>query len=61
MSLVNSRRFLAWWYVSIGAGFVALGVRAVIARVPLWAVGLRLAIGVGFLCLGALSWPRKKQ
>jgi hypothetical protein len=58
---MNSRRFLAWWYVLIGAGFVALGVRAVIARVPLWAVGLRLAIGVGFVSLGVLSWPRKQQ
>jgi hypothetical protein len=58
---MNSRSFLAWWYVSIGAGFVALGLRAAIARVPFWAVGLRLAIGIGFLTLGVLSWPRKQR
>ena len=53
------RRFLAWWYISIGAGFVALGARALVAGLTIWAAGLRFLIACGFLALGILTLPKK--
>jgi hypothetical protein len=56
-----SRRILAWWYICIGVGFIALGARALIAGVEMWAVGLRWAIALGFLILGVISLRGKVQ
>jgi len=53
---MSSRRIFAWWYICIGAGFAALGLRALIAGVPVWAVGIRFAISIGFMMLGVLSF-----
>jgi len=54
-----SPRIVAWWYISIGAGFIALGVRAAMFAVPVWLVALRFAIAFAFLTLGILSFRRK--
>ncbi len=44
-------RWFAWWYLSIGLGFLLLAVRTAIAAAPFWQVGLRLVIAVGFFLL----------
>ncbi len=55
MMVSMQRRILGWWYICIGAGFIALGVRAMIAGVEIWASGLRFLIAAGFLLLGVIS------
>jgi len=52
---MNSRRIFACWYICIGAGFAALGLRALIAGVQMWAIGIRFAISLGFVVLGVLT------
>jgi protein-S-isoprenylcysteine O-methyltransferase Ste14 len=46
-------RMFAWWYVCIGAAFVLLGVRSVLRSDPIWAVGIRFVIAIGFAVLAA--------
>jgi hypothetical protein len=60
LSDMFSSRILGWWYVCIGAGFIALAVRALIAGAQMWAAGLRFAIALGFLTLGFMSLRGKQ-
>ena len=46
-------RLLGWCYVSIGLGFVLLGVRNLIAGASAWSITLRWIVAAGFLLLGA--------
>ena len=48
---VRSKLF-GWWYVSIGAGFLLLGVNRLIVGEVLWLVALRFLIAAGFFALG---------
>jgi len=52
-------RLFAWWYFTIGAGFVLLGIRAAMVGDRLWLVLLRFAIGVGFAALGFGTWKAR--
>ncbi len=54
-----SQRMLGWWYLCIGAGFIALGARALLAGFEAWTVVLRFLIAFGFLTLGALTLGRQ--
>ena len=54
-------RVLGWWYICIGAGFVALGARAFIAGASTFSVVLRFMIAAGFLVLGGLSLTVRKR
>jgi len=55
----SMRRRLGWWYVCIGAGFVALAARAFLLGAPIWTIGLRVLIAVGFVLLGLNEWRRE--
>lgn len=57
---MNSR-ILGWWYICIGAGFVALGARAGVAGAPLLSIALRFAIAAGFLSLGWFTMSGKRK
>jgi hypothetical protein len=48
-------RLFGWWYVSIGAGFVLLGVSRLIQGGRAGPVALRWAIAAGFFLLGYLE------
>ena len=48
-------RLFGWWYVSIGAGFVLLGLSRLIQGGPAGPVALRWAIAAGFFLLGYLE------
>ena len=48
-------RFYPAWYFCIGAGFLLLGFRALIAKEPLWTVILRWVIAAGFFVLSLLE------
>jgi hypothetical protein len=55
---------LGWWYLSIGGGFLLLGLNRLLAGEPAWAVGLRWAIAGGFLALGCFELaggPRRRR
>lgn len=53
MRLSNrARRWFAWWYVSIGAGFVLLAVHRWLIGESGWLIALRLVIAAGFFVLG---------
>ena len=53
-------RWFAAWYVCIGAGFFALGLRVLLLGGRLWTVILRWVIAAGFLALGYLEIRTKK-
>jgi hypothetical protein len=53
------KRLLGWWYVSIGAGFVLLGINRLLMGERLWLVLLRWAIAVGFFVLGWFELRRR--
>ncbi len=49
-------RLLAWWYFSIGAGFLLLSVnRLIVGGVP-WVIGLRFVISAGFFLLAWMQF-----
>jgi hypothetical protein len=48
-------RWFGWWYVSIGAGFVLLGVSRLVQGERAGPIALRWAIAAGFFLLGYLE------
>ena len=52
-------RLYAWWYFTIAAGFLLLGINRWLLGERLWLVFLRFAIAAGFLVLGYLTWKFK--
>jgi hypothetical protein len=56
----RSKRLWGWWYVCIGAGFILLGLRYLIAGITGWPVALRWVIAAGFLLLGAGTLRSKR-
>ena len=52
-------KLFAWWYFTIAAGFVLLGVNRWLMGERMWLIILRFAIAVGFLLLGALTLRSK--
>jgi hypothetical protein len=48
-------RIYAWWYVSIGVGFLLLAINRWIMGESLWLILLRMGIGIGFLLLAVLT------
>ncbi len=49
-------RHWAWWYLSIGVGFLLLAVVLVLRGARLGAVALRVGIAVGFALLGWMQF-----
>jgi hypothetical protein len=47
---------MAWWYASIGVGFVLLGVARLIGGEAGWLIALRFVIAAGFFALSALEF-----
>ncbi len=45
-------RWIAWWYIAIGIGFVLLAIVNIIARGKTWLIALRFIIAAGFMFLG---------
>ncbi len=54
-------RWFAWWYLSIGAGFLVLGVARLIAGDRVLLVALRWLIGAGFFTLGYFELRDRKR
>jgi hypothetical protein len=52
-------RLFAWWYFTIAAGFLLLGINRWLLGERLWLVILRFGIAAGFLVLGYLTWRFK--
>jgi hypothetical protein len=50
---------LAWWYICIGIGFVALAARAFLTGASGWGVGLRIVVALGFVLLGVAELSRR--
>ncbi len=46
-------QILGWWYICIGLGFLALGLRNLLLGAQPWPVALRWMIAMGFVILGA--------
>ncbi len=46
------RKLFGWWYVSIGAGFVLLGIQRILIGEKTTLVILRFVIAAGFFALG---------
>ncbi len=59
----DKRRSLlfGWWYVSIGAGFVLLGVSRLLSGERLTLVTLRWLIAAGFFALGYFELVRRRR
>jgi hypothetical protein len=47
---------MAWWYASIGAGFILLGVYRILGGEAVWLIVLRFVIAAGFLALAAFEF-----
>jgi fatty acid desaturase len=52
-------RLFGWWYLSIGAGFVLLGINRLLAGERAWPAALRLLIAAGFFALGYFELRHK--
>ncbi len=50
-----------WWYISIGVGFLLLGLNRILLHDRFWAVLIRWLIAVGFLALGCMELRRRKS
>jgi hypothetical protein len=48
-------RWFAWWYLSLGAGFLLLGANRLLIGDPWWTALLRLGIASGFFLLAWLE------
>lgn len=48
----NDSRWIAYWYLSIAAGFLLLAIYNGLIGGKLWLVGIRLVIACGFAFLG---------
>lgn len=44
-------RLFGWWYLTIGAGFVLLGIHRLLIGDRAWLVALRWVIALGFFAL----------
>ncbi|MGQ9635671.1 MAG: hypothetical protein ACUVXB_15685 [Bryobacteraceae bacterium] len=51
----------AAWYACIAAGFVLLGLRALLLGAPWWAAALRWIIAGGFAFLVWLEWKALRR
>ncbi|HEX8985595.1 MAG TPA: hypothetical protein VF767_09195 [Bryobacteraceae bacterium] len=52
-------RLFGWWYASIGAGFMLLGVSRLLAGERMMLVVLRWLIGAGFFALAYFELGRR--
>jgi hypothetical protein len=52
----SSRRWFAWWYLTIALGFFLLAIRYALLGEKLWLVALRLTIAAGFGILSFLEF-----
>jgi hypothetical protein len=52
-------RLFAWWYFTIAAGFLLLGINRWLLGERLFLVILRFGIAAGFFVLGYLTWRFK--
>jgi hypothetical protein len=48
-------RLFGWWYISIGLGFLLLGVSRLIQGERMWLIILRWIIAAGFFALGYIE------
>ncbi len=53
------KRLMGWWYITIGAGFLLLGVNRMLHHERPWLVVLRWLIAAGFFTLGWVELQRK--
>ncbi|MBI1791990.1 MAG: hypothetical protein HYR60_31065 [Acidobacteria bacterium] len=51
-------RWYRWWYISIGLGFLLLGLRAVIVGERPWRIAVRWLIAAAFLLMGTLGFRK---
>jgi hypothetical protein len=52
-------QLFGWWYITIGIGFLLLGVdRLILGGVP-WLIAIRFVIAAGFVLLGYLELRSK--
>jgi hypothetical protein len=49
-------KLFAYWYASIGAGFVLLAVHRIVIGEAAWLIVLRVIIGAGFFALAWMQW-----
>jgi hypothetical protein len=61
MGPVKRSRVLGWWYLSIGAGFLLLGLNRLLIGDRSWLAALRWLIAAGFFLLGALEVRRNRR
>jgi hypothetical protein len=53
-------RWVAWWYVAIGVGFLLLAIQHAVIGDQAWLIGVRVIIGLGFAFLGWTELRSKK-
>ncbi|MDQ2777742.1 MAG: hypothetical protein M3Y57_22945 [Acidobacteriota bacterium] len=58
---LNDSRWIAYWYFSIGVGFVLLAIYNGIIGGKLWLIGIRVIIAVGFALLGWMELRGKAR
>jgi hypothetical protein len=59
LSEQQKARLYGWWYVSIGIGFILLGIQRILVGGKPWLIVLRWVIAAGFLALGWLQLRRR--
>ena len=52
MLMPNDSRWIAYWYISIGIGFLLLAIYNAMIGGKAWLIGVRLIIAAGFAFLG---------
>ena len=61
MPPARQSRVLGWWYISIGCGFIVLGVNRLVQGDRSWLSALRWLIAAGFFLLASFELWRKEK
>jgi hypothetical protein len=59
--MVLPRKWMAWWYLAIAAGFALLAIVHIVNRGKPWLIGIRLVIAAGFAFLASMEFRARKK
>jgi hypothetical protein len=59
--MFSVRRWFAWWYAAIAAGYVLLAITQGLIGGTFWAIALRLVIAAGFAALAVFEFRTRDR
>ena len=60
-AVIGGTSWLAWWYLTIGLGFVLLGTRLLLIGARPWLALLRFVVAAGFFLLAYVQFRAARR